>query len=60
MLTNAPASGAQVASKPPTQRQDQARTLSGAMGVHAACMAVVRMMDGAIPQPSQTFKPAGF
>jgi hypothetical protein len=28
------------------------------MDIHAASMVVVRMMDGAKPQPPQTFKPA--
>jgi hypothetical protein len=30
------------------------------MDVHAASTAVVLMMDGAKPQPPQTFKPADF
>jgi hypothetical protein len=30
------------------------------MDVHAASMVVVRMIDGAKPQPPQTFKPADF
>jgi hypothetical protein len=29
-----------------------------ALDVHAASMVVVRMIDGAKPQPPQTFKPA--
>jgi hypothetical protein len=30
------------------------------MDARAASMVVVRMMDGAKPQPPQTFKPTGF
>jgi|SRR5208283_4275034 len=42
------------------QRSSQPRALSGAMDVHAVSMVVVRMMDGAKPQPPQTLNPAGF
>jgi hypothetical protein len=31
-----------------------------AMAVHAASLAAVRMVNGAMPQPPQTFKLAGF
>ena len=31
-----------------------------ALDVHAASIVVVRMIDGAKPQPPQTFKPADF
>jgi hypothetical protein len=31
-----------------------------AMDVHAASIVVIRMMDGAKPQPPQAFKPADF
>ena len=55
---NAQACGAQVASEASTQPQYQQIKL--AMDVHAARVVVVRMMDGAKPQPPQTFKPADF
>jgi hypothetical protein len=58
--SNAQGCGGQVATKPSTQSQYQPRTLSGAMDVHAASVVVVRMMDGAKPHTSQTFKPADF
>jgi len=47
-----------VASEASTQPQDQPIKL--AMDVHAASIVVVRMLDGAKPQPPQTFKPADF
>ena len=56
--SNAQACGAQVASETSTQRQYQQIKL--AMDVHAASIVVGRMIDGAKPQPPQTFKPADF
>ena len=56
--SNAQACGAQVASEASTQPQIQQIKL--ALDVHAASIVVGRMMDGAKPQPPQTFKPADF
>jgi transposase len=42
------------------QTQLQYQQLKLAMDVHAAAIVVVRMLDGAKPQPPQTFKPAAF
>jgi transposase len=56
--SNAQACGAQVASK--ASPQPQFRQIKLAMDVHAASIVVVRMVDGAKPQPPQTFKPADF
>jgi len=61
--SNAQACGAQVASKtsavevstPPQYQQ-----IKLALDVHAASIVVVRMVDGAKPQPPQSFKPADF
>jgi transposase len=50
--------GAQVASQGSTQAQFQQIKL--ALDVHAASIVVVRMIDGAKPQPPQSFKPADF
>jgi hypothetical protein len=55
---SAQACGAQVASEAPTQPQYQQIKL--ALDVHAASIVVGRMIDGAKPQPPQTFKPAAF
>ena len=54
--SNAQACGAQVASEASTQPQHQQIKL--ALDVHAASIVVSRMVDGAKPQPPQTFKPA--
>ncbi len=56
--SNSHACGEQVASKATTGPQYQQIKL--ALDVHAASIVVVRMMDGAKPQPPQTFKPADF
>ena len=56
--SNAQACEEQVASKP--QSQPQYQQLKLAMDVHAATIVVVRMLDGAKPQPPQTFKPAAY
>ena len=56
--SNSPACGEQVASKAPTGPQYQQIKL--ALDVHAASIVVGRMIDGAKPQPPQTFKPADF
>ena len=56
--SNAQACGAQVASEASTQTPYQQIKL--ALDVHAASIVVGRMMDGAKPQPPQTFKPAAF
>jgi len=56
--SNAQACGAQVASEASTQPQIQQIKL--ALDVHAASIVVGRMMDGAKPQPPQTFKPVDF
>ena len=50
--------GAQVAGEVSTQPQYLQIKL--AMDVHAASIVVGRMIDGAKPQPPQTFKPADF
>ena len=50
------ACGEQVASKPSTPHQQ----IKLALDVHAATIVVVRMIDGARPQPPQTMSPAGF
>jgi len=57
---NAQACGAQVAGNISTHTQAQHQQIKLAMDVHAASIAVVRMTDGAKPQPPQTFKPADF
>src|SRR5579883_3337549 len=56
--SNSQACGEQVASKVATQPQFQQIKL--ALDVHAASVVVVRMIDGAKPQPPQSFKPADF
>jgi hypothetical protein len=56
--SNAQACGAQVASEASTQPQYQQIKL--ALDVHAASIVVSRMLEGAKPQPPQTFKPADF
>ena len=56
--SNAQACGAQVASGVSAQPQHQQIKL--ALDVHAASIVVVRMVDGAKPQPPQVFKPADF
>ncbi len=56
--SNSHACGEQVASKVATQPQFQQIKL--ALDVHAASVVVVRMIDGAKPQPPQSFKPADF
>ena len=56
--SNAQACGAQVASEASAQTPYQQIKL--ALDVHAASIVVVRMIDGAKPQPPQTFKPADF
>jgi hypothetical protein len=56
--SNAQACAAQVASEASPQPPYQQIKL--ALDVHAASIVVVRMMDGAKPQPPQTFKPADF
>jgi hypothetical protein len=55
---SAQACGAQIASEAATQPQYQHIKL--AMDVHAASIVVGSMIDGAKPQPPQTFKPADF
>ena len=57
--SKAQACGAQVASNAATA-QPQYQQIKLAMDVHAASIVVVRMTDGAKPQPPQTFKPADF
>jgi transposase len=54
--SNSQACGEQVASKP----QPPYQQIKLALDVHAARIVVVRMMDGAKPQPPQTMKPAVF
>ena len=56
--SNAQACGAQVASEASTPPQCQQIKL--ALDVHAASIVVSRMLEGARPQPPQTFKPADF
>ena len=56
--SNAQACGAQVASETVTQPAYQQIKL--ALDVHAASVVVVRMVDGAKPQPPQCFQPAAF
>lgn len=56
--SNAQACGAPVASKATTGPQYQQIKL--ALDVHAASIVVGRIIDGAKPQPPQTFKPADF
>jgi transposase len=56
--SNSHACGEEVASKTTTGPQYQQLKL--ALDVHAASIVVVRMIDGAKPQPPQTFKPADF
>ena len=55
---NSQARGEQVASK--AQTQHPCRQLKLALDVHAASIVVVRMVDGAKPQPPQRFKPDAF
>src|SRR5262245_57304370 len=55
---SAQACGVQVASEGSTQPQYQQIKL--ALDVHAGSIVVVRMVDGAKPQPPQSFKPAAF
>jgi len=47
--------GAAQAASPPACQQ-----IKLALDVHAATIVVVRMLDGAKPQPPQTMKPADF
>ena len=56
--STAQACGAQVASETVTQPQYQQIKL--ALDVHGASIVVARMVEGAKPQPPQTFKPADF
>jgi len=56
--SNAQACGAQVASEASTQPQH--RQIKLALDVHAASIVVSRMLEGAKPQPPQSFKPADF
>ena len=58
LSSNSQACGEQVASK--VQPQPQYQQLKLALDVQAASIVVVRMLDGAKPQPPQTFKPAAF
>jgi hypothetical protein len=58
--SNAQACGAQVASEASTLAQPQFQQIKLALDVHAASIVAVRMIDGAKPQPPQTFKPADF
>ena len=60
--SNAQACGAQVASKVITQGSSPPRCqqIKLALDVHAASIVVSRMVDGAKPQPPQSFKPAAF
>ena len=55
---NSQVCGEQVASETVTQPSYQQIKL--ALDVHAASIVAVRMVDGAKPQPPQTFKPADF
>lgn len=57
---NSQARGEQVASEASTQPQPQYQQIKLALDVHAASIVVGRMIDGANPQPPQTFKPADF
>lgn len=56
--SNSQACGEQVASK--AQLKCPWRQIKLALDVHAASIVVVRMVDGAQPQPAQTFKPNAF
>ena len=56
--STAQACGAQVASETPAQPPHQQIKL--ALDVHAASVVVARMIDGAKPQPPQTFAPPDF
>jgi len=58
VATNAQACGAQVASEASTRPQYQQIKL--ALDVHAASIVVVRMVEGAKPQPPQSFRSADF
>ncbi len=63
--STAQACAAQVASEvnkvnPSASAQPQYQQIKLAMDVHAAGIVVVRMVEGAKPQPPQTFKPADF
>lgn len=62
VTSNSQACGEQVASEAKTQdcSQPQYQQIKLALDVHAASVVVVRMMDGAKPQPPQSFKPADF
>ena len=53
LSSNSQACGEQGASK--AQNQPQYAQLKLALDVHAASIVVVRMLDGAKPQPPQTF-----
>ena len=54
--SNSQVCGEQGASK----SQPQFQQIKLALDVHAASIVVVRMVDGAKPQPPQSFKPADF
>ena len=56
--SNSQACGEQVASE--TAPQPQYQQIQLALDVHAASLVVARRIDGAKPQPPQTFKPADF
>ena len=56
--STAQACGAQVASE--ASSQPRYRQLKLALDVHAASIVVVRMVEGANPQPPQTFSPPAF
>ena len=61
--SNAQACGAQVASETSTvegSTEPRYQQIKLALDVHAGSIVVVRMLDGAKPQPPQTFKPAAF
>jgi len=58
--SNAQACGEQVASEASSPGQPQYQQIKLALDVHAASIVVGRMIDGAKPQPPQTFKPADF
>jgi hypothetical protein len=58
--SNSQACGEQVASEVSTPAQPQYQQIKLALDVHAASIVVGRMIDGAKPQPPQTFKPADF
>ena len=56
--SNSQACGEQVAST--AKKQPLCQQLKLALDVHAASIVAVRMLDGAKPQPPQTFTPAAF